>query len=82
MVNWQALFGQGSAPGSFHRQLTRVSSVSLLGLAFAIALVSSEFLGRRLDGLALELLGELTGQLANESRMILLGSPDLALSGG
>ena len=78
MVNWPALFGQRSAPGSFHRKLTRVSSVSLLGLAFAIALVSSEFLGRRLDGLALELLGELTGQLANESRMILLGSPDLA----
>jgi hypothetical protein len=41
--------------------LTLVSSVSLLGLALAISLVSSAFLSRRLDGLALELLGELTG---------------------
>jgi signal transduction histidine kinase len=69
---------QGSVKGSFHRQLTWVSSVGLLGLALAISLVSSEFLSRRLDGLALELLGELTGRLAKESRIIFLGSPDLA----
>ncbi|MBS1222705.1 MAG: hypothetical protein H6R23_2325 [Proteobacteria bacterium] len=77
-MNRRASWRQGSAPGSFHRQLTLVSSVSLLGLALAISLVSSAFLSRRLDGLALELLGELTGQLAKESRIVLLGSPDLA----
>ena len=77
-MNRRAWWRQGSAPGSFHRQLTLVSSVSLLGLALAISLGSSAFLSHRLDGLALELLGELTGQLAKESRILLLGSPDLA----
>jgi signal transduction histidine kinase len=78
VVKGRASFGQGFATGSFHRQLTRVSSVGLLGLALAISLVSSEFLSRRLDGMALDLLGELTGRLAKESRIIFLGSPDLA----
>jgi len=32
--------------------------------------VSSALLGRHLDGMALNLLGELTGRLAKESRII------------
>jgi hypothetical protein len=80
VVKPQASLKQEFATGSFHRQLTRVSGVGLLGLALAISLVSSELLGRRLDGMALDLLGELTGQLAKESRIIFLGSPDLAVA--
>ena len=80
MVKPPASFKQGFATGSFHRQLTLVSGVGLLGLALAIALVSSALLGRHLDGMALNLLGELTGRLAKESRIIFLGSPDIAMA--
>jgi len=43
MVNQRKLLKQGFVPGSFHRQLTVVSSVGLLALALAISLVSSGF---------------------------------------
>ncbi len=62
----------------FHGQIVLMSGVGLLALAATVTLVSGEFLNRRLDGLARVLLGELTGRLAKESRIIFLGSPDLA----
>lgn len=68
----------GFAAGSFQRQLTVLSSLGLLGLALAIALASSGFLAWRLESLAVALLGEVTGQLANESRLVFLESPTSA----
>lgn len=67
------------AAGSFRRQLTVLSSLGVLGLALAIALASSGFLAWRLESLALTLLGEMTGQWANESRLVFLESPASAL---
>lgn len=61
----------------FRTQLTLLSGVGLLVLATTIALVSGEFLNRRLERLALDLLAELTGQLADRSRLVFLGSPGL-----
>ena len=79
MVNQRKLLKQGFVPGSFHRQLTVVSSVGLLALALAISLVSSGLLAWRLEGLALTHLGELTGQFARESAFVFLaGSRDSA----
>ena len=69
MVNQRKLLKQGFVPGSFHRQLTVVSSVGLLALALAISLVSSGLLAWRLEGLALTHLGELTGQFARRVRL-------------
>ena len=65
--------------GSFRRQLTVVSGLGLLCLALAIALASSGLLAWRLESLWRTLLGELTGQLANESRFVFLESPASAL---
>lgn len=62
----------------FHTWLAAMSGAGLLALASTVALVSGEFLNRRLDRLALDLLGELTGQLADRSRLVFLGSPELA----
>lgn len=78
MVKRPASFKRWLAIGSFRRQLALVFSVGLLSLALAISLVSSEWLSDRLEKLALTLLGELTGQLAKASRVIFLGSPDVA----
>ncbi len=64
----------------FRTQLTLLSGMGLLVLAMTIALVSGEFLNRRLERLALDLLGALTGRLADQSRLIFLGSPNLAVT--
>lgn len=64
----------------FQTQLTLLSGMGLLVLALTITLVSSEFLNRRLERLALDLLSELTGRLADQSRLIFLGSPNLAVT--
>ena len=79
MVKLRTSIRQGLVACSFRRQLTVLSSLGLLGLALAIALASSGFLAWRLESLALALLGEVTGQLANESRLVFLESPASAL---
>jgi len=63
----------------FQRQLNALSSLGLLGLALAITLTSSLFLMARLESLALVLLGEVTVQLANESRLVFFESAASAL---
>jgi signal transduction histidine kinase len=75
MVKLRTSIRQRFAACSFRRQLTVLSSLGLLGLALAIALASGGFLAWRLESLALALLGEVTGQLANESRLVFLESP-------
>lgn len=62
----------------FHNQITLISTIGLLALALTFALVSSEFLSRSLERFSLEVLGQLTGKLAQESWIIFLGSADLA----
>ena len=79
MVKVRQSTQRGFAACSFRRQLTVLSSLGLLGLALAIALASSGFLAWRLESLALTLLGEMTGQWANESRLVFLESPASAL---
>ena len=79
MVKRRTSIRRGFAAGSFRRQLAVLSSLGLLGLALAIALASSGFLAWRLESLALAFLGEVTGQLANESRLVFLESPASAL---
>lgn len=65
---------------SFHAQMTAMTVLGLLLLAFTMALISSEFLNRRLESSARRMLGELTGQLAKESRLNFLVSKDLAFA--
>lgn len=79
MVKRRTSIRREFAACSFRRQLTVLSSLGLSGLALAIALASSGFLAWRLESLALALLGEVTGQLANESRLVFLESPASAL---
>ena len=79
MVKRRTSIRREFAACSFRRQLSVLSSLGLLGLALAIALASSGFLAWRLESLALALLGEVTGQLANESRLAFLESPASAL---
>lgn len=79
MVKLRTSIWRRFAACSFRHQLTVLSSLGLLGLALAIALASSGFLAWRLESLALALLGEVTGQLANESRLVFLESPASAL---
>ena len=79
MVKVRMSIGRRFAACSFRRQLTVLSSLGLWGLALAIALASSGFLAWRLESLALALLGEVTGQLANESRLVFLESSASAL---
>jgi len=79
MVKLRTSIWRRFAACSFRRQLTVLSSLGLWGLALAIALASSGFLAWRLEALALALLGEVTGQLANESRLVFLESPAAAL---
>ena len=62
----------------FQAQLIVLSGIGLLILATTITLASSEFLNRRLEQLALNLLEELTERLAGQSRLIFLGSPQVA----
>lgn len=64
---------------SFQRQLMTLSNMGLLCLALTIFLVSSGWLAWRLESLLVTLLGEVTRQLANESRLVFLESPASAL---
>ncbi|HCK80990.1 MAG TPA: hypothetical protein DIC59_05935 [Candidatus Competibacteraceae bacterium] len=59
---------------SFRRQLTVLSSVGLLALALASSLSSSGFVAWRLENKALALLGDVTEQLADDSRLVFLES--------
>ena len=72
MVKLHKALKQGFVAGSFHHQLTIVSSVGLLGLALTISLLSSGLLAWRLEALALTHFGELTGQFARESAFVFL----------
>lgn len=64
---------------SFQRQLMILSNMGLLCLALTIFLVSSGWLAWRLESLLVTLLGEVTRQLAKESRLVFLESPASAL---